>query len=75
MTCLRLSLLLTMMNMMIFATASLHPIFPFYEDELNSNDPPVYHPPPLKKVWLGVPENWAFQCEVEKFCCITEHYE
>ncbi len=39
--------------------------FYFYDNEITSNDPLVYHPPPLDDVWLSEPEHQACGCELE----------
>ncbi len=41
--------------------------FYLYDDEITSNDPLVYHPPPLDKVLLSEPEHQAHKCH-----CIAE---
>ncbi len=33
--------------------------FYLYDDEITSDDPLVYHPPPLDDIWLSEPERWA----------------
>ncbi len=44
----------------------------FYDDEFITNDPLVYHLPPLDEVWLSEPEHCACCSELEEFHHITE---
>ncbi len=46
--------------------------FYFYDDEITSNDPLVYHPPPLEEVWLSEPELQACHCELEECYHVSE---
>ncbi len=46
--------------------------FYLYDDEVTSDDPLVYHPPPLDEVWLSEPERWARCLELEERRCIAE---
>ncbi len=43
--------------------------FYLYDDEITSDDPLVYHPPPLDEVWLSEPEHRACCCELEEQLC------
>ncbi len=49
--------------------------FYLYEDEITSNDPLVYNPPPLDEVWLSETECWACHLELEECCHIAEDCE
>ncbi len=49
--------------------------FYFYDDEITSNDPLVYHPPPLDVVWLSEPERRAHCHELEEHCFFAEDCE
>ncbi len=40
----------------------------FYDDKLISNEPLVYHPPPLDEVWLSEPQH-CFYCHNLEECC------
>ncbi len=49
--------------------------FYFYDDEITSDDPLVYHPPPLDEVWLSEPEHRARRRELEERRCIAEDHK
>ncbi len=49
--------------------------FYLYDDEITSNDPLVYHLPPLDEVCLSEPECWACCHELEECCHIAEDCE
>ncbi len=49
--------------------------FYIYDNEIISDDPLVYHPPPLDEVWLSEPERQACCQELEECCSIADNRE
>ncbi len=47
----------------------------FYDDEITSDDPLAYHPPPLDEVWLSEPERRAHHRELEECHRIAEDHK
>ncbi len=46
-----------------------------YDDIFITDDPLVYHLPPLEEVWLIEPDHWVHCCKVEENFCLAEGCE
>ncbi len=49
--------------------------FYFHYDEITSNDPLVYHPPPLDEVWLSEQKHWAHHYEIDQCHHVAEDHK